>query len=206
MEQKHKVFISYHHANDQFYKEELLKINENYDIFIDKSVDTGDIDDNLSDESIRTKIRDEYLKDSTVTIVLVGTETWCRKHVDWEIYSSMYDGTVNKKSGILVINLPSTNSDNVTAGHGSDEKETIHPDITSWTTLDKSEYDKRYPYMPDRIIDNLLNHKAKISVVPWSLIENDPEALRTLIEFTNKDRQNAEYDISRSMRRQNCKS
>jgi len=204
MEQKHGVFISYHHANDQLHKEKLLQMNEDYDIFIDKSVDTGDIDENLSDESIRTKIRDEYLSDSTVTIVLVGVETWCRKHVDWEIYSSMYDGTVNKKSGILIINLPSTNSDNVTAGHGIEEKNLIHPSITSWTSLNKSEYDERYPHMPERIIDNLLTNKAKISVVPWSLIENDSEKLRTLIEFTNKDRQSAEYDLSRSMRRQNC--
>ena len=52
-------------------------------------------------------IRDNYLRNSTVTILLVGTETARRKHIDWEIYSSRYDGTVNKKSGILVINLPS---------------------------------------------------------------------------------------------------
>jgi len=204
MEQKHGVFISYHHVNDQFYKEQLLQMNEDYDIFIDKSVDTGDIDDNLSDESIRTKIRDEYLKDSTVTIVLVGVETWCRKHIDWEIYSSMYDGTVNKKSGILIINLPSTNSDNVTAGHGSEEKRLIHSNITSWTSLNRSEYDERYPHMPERIIDNLLTNKAKISVVPWSLIENNSENLRALIEFASRDRKCAEYDLSRSMRRQNC--
>ena len=73
-------------------------------LFIDTSVDTGGISDSLSDESIREKIRDEYLRDSTVTIVLVGTETKRRKHIDWEIYSSMYDGAVNKKSGVLVLN------------------------------------------------------------------------------------------------------
>ena len=53
-------------------------------------MDTGDISDELSDARIREKIRDEYLRDSTGTIVLVGTETKRRKHVDWEIYSSMY--------------------------------------------------------------------------------------------------------------------
>ena len=69
---KHKVFVSYHHANNQEYKEKLLELNELYDLFIDASVDTGDIDDNLDDETIRQKIRDEYLKDSTITVVLVG--------------------------------------------------------------------------------------------------------------------------------------
>ena len=98
----HKVFISYHHYRDQDYKDELVTFAEQHSIFIDASVDTGDVSDDLSDEKIREIIRDEYLRDSTVTIVLVGTGTKRRKHVDWEIYSSMYDGTVNKKSGILV--------------------------------------------------------------------------------------------------------
>ena len=86
---KHKVFISYHHTNDQWAKEALLKCNEENDIFINGSVDTGDISDDLSDEKIRKKIRDEYLRDTTVTILLVGTETKNRKHIDWELYSSM---------------------------------------------------------------------------------------------------------------------
>ena len=96
---KHRVFISYHHANDQYYKEELLRINDNYDLFIDASVDTGEVDESLTDQAIRTKIRDEYLRDSSVTLVLVGTETKNRKHVDWEIYSSMIDGSVNIGNG-----------------------------------------------------------------------------------------------------------
>ena len=104
----HRVFISYHHENDQYYKNYLVNIGSQYKIFLNYSVDTGDISDYLSDEAIREKIRDEYLRDSTVTIVLVGLETKGRKHVDWEIYSSMIDGKVNKKSGILVANLPST--------------------------------------------------------------------------------------------------
>ena len=102
----HKVFISYHHDNDQHHKDSLVTFGEQNQIFIDRSVDTDDISDGLSDESIRELIRDEYLRDSTVTIVLVGTETRHRKHVDWEIYSSMYDGRINKKSGILAIELP----------------------------------------------------------------------------------------------------
>ena len=126
MEQaKHKVFICYHHENDQGYKEALLRLNYAYDIFIDGSVDVGDIDERMDDAAIREKIRDDYLRDSTVTIVLVGTETKKRKHVDWEIYSSMYDGKVNKRSGVLVISLPSTYCTWFTAAHGDDEKRRI---------------------------------------------------------------------------------
>ena len=63
----HKVFISYHHENDQRYKDALVEFGHKNSIFIDESVDTGDISDDLNDESIREKIRDEYLRDSTVT-------------------------------------------------------------------------------------------------------------------------------------------
>lgn len=103
----HRVFISYHHDNDQRYKDKLVECAEANRLFIDESMDTVDIPVDLSDESIRKKIRDEYLGNSTVTIVLVGTETRRRKHVDWEIHSSMYDGSVNRRSGIVVITLPS---------------------------------------------------------------------------------------------------
>src|SRR5690554_5625983 len=99
---KHKVFISYHHMNDQDYKNSLCTLARMYNIFEDASVNTGGISDELTDQQIRTIIRDDYLRDSSVTIILVGTETKYRKHVDWEIYSSMYNGAKNKKSGILV--------------------------------------------------------------------------------------------------------
>ncbi|WP_205414904.1 TIR domain-containing protein, partial [Klebsiella pneumoniae] len=70
----------------------------------------GDIDEDEAPQKIREIIRDEYLRDTSVLILLVGTETKNRKHVDWELYSSMRDSTINKKSGILVVNLPSTNT------------------------------------------------------------------------------------------------
>ena len=56
---------------------------------VSKSVQIGDLDSKLKDETVRQKIRDEYLRDSTVTVVLIGTETWKRKHVDWEIGASI---------------------------------------------------------------------------------------------------------------------
>lgn len=158
--------------------------------------------DDLDDQSIREIIRDDYLRSSTVTIVLVGTETKNRKHVDWEIYSSMFDGKKNKKSGILVITLPETRCTHYTAAHGEDEKKKLYPETTSWTTLSsKSEYEERYPCLPARIIDNLLTHKAKISVTNWSVIVKDWSALEFLINATHDDKAKAEYDLTKPMRR-----
>lgn len=199
----HKVFINYHHRLDQDYKNYLVHMGDKHGIFLDRSVDTGDISDDLSDESIRMKVRDEYLRDSTVTILLVGLETKRRKHVDWEIYSSMIDGQVNEKSGILVVNLPSTRNILCTASH-SGEKEAVYTEIKNWVSIDsRAEYEHCYPYVPDRIIDNLLRHEAKISVTHWSKIENNPSALRFLIDAAFEDRGKCEYDLSRPMRRVN---
>ena len=195
----HKVFISYHHSNDQWYKNELVKFGER--ISVDRSVDTGNIPDEWTDEQIRQEIRDRYLRDSTVTIVLVGTETKQRKHVDWEIYSSMYDGSVNKQSGIVVINLPGI-SDNYDAAYGDPEKELLYPETTSWMHIKtRAEYERRYPYMPDRITDNLLKAGVTISVAPWKRINET--TLEFLIESAFSNRSNCEYDLSRSMRRTN---
>jgi len=200
----HKVFISYHHANDQWAKNQLQQWAEQYGLFIDVSVDTNDVNDNLPTESIRRIIRDDYLGDSSVTIVLVGTETKGRKHVDWEIYSSMYDGTVNKQSGILVVQLPSTKPTYWTAAHEI-EKTTVYAECTSWTTIsDRSEYERRYPYLPARIIDNLLAPKAKVSVTTWGRIESNLNNLVTMIDAAYDDRALCEYDLSRPMRSNNA--
>lgn len=197
---KHKVFISYHHANDQDYKDVLLELNNEYEIFIDASVDTGDIDDNLDAQTIRQKIRDEYLRDSTVTILLVGTGTKNRKYIDWELYSSMYNGLVNKKSGILVINLPTVQGD-ICAGHG---EQAYYPLISDWVNIDcRTEYENRNPYLPDRIIDNLLCKNVKISITNWNYIASNPEFLSELIDKTFNSRTSNEYDLSREMKKNN---
>lgn len=200
----HKVFISYHHGNDQGYKDALVDFGDRCSMFVDRSVDTGDIPDEWRDEQIRREIRDHYLRDSTVTILLVGKETRRRKHVDWEIYSSMYDGSVNKKSGIVVINLPGISDHLCNAPHGDAEKELLYPDVASWTHVNsRAEYERLYPYMPDRIIDNLMKPGVTISVTSWNRIHGSKERLEFLIEAAFGNRANCSYDLSQPMRRAN---
>ena len=206
---QHKVFISYHHKNDQFYKDTLSEFGERKGIFIDMSVDSGDISDDLDDQAIRRKIRDEYLRDSTVIIVLVGTETKTRKHIDWEIYSSMYDGSVNKQLGVLVIQLPSTQPSFYTAPHGDKEKTSIYPTSSTWEAITgRQKYEERYPYLPARIIDNLAQPAVKISVTQWDYITNrdeilDENKIKVLIDLAFQAKSSFEYDLSRKMRRNN---
>ncbi len=101
---RHRVFISFHH-DDQAYKDRFVQMMG--DGIVDESVDTGDIDDTgLKTARVRQKIRDEYIRDASVTIVLIGPCTWQRKHVDWEIGSSLRATRRNPRCGLLGILLP----------------------------------------------------------------------------------------------------
>jgi len=107
MIQRHKTFLSYHHYNDECYKSEFKRLFADiHDIIVPWDVEIGDIDPNHNTDTIRRRIRDEYLRDSTVTVVLIGTQTWQRKHVDWEIASSLRDTLRNPRSGLIGIFLP----------------------------------------------------------------------------------------------------
>ena len=105
---RHKVFISFHHA-DQNYKDSFARLMGNH--IVDESVEDGDIDDsNLNTDRIRQIIRDKFIADATVTVVLIGPCTWQRKHVDWEIGSSLRDTKNNSRCGLLGILLPNHTS------------------------------------------------------------------------------------------------
>lgn len=107
MTARHRVFVSYHHDNDQNYRNIFeLRFGNAYDVMVPGSVQLGDIAPDLTTETTRQKIRDEYLRDTSVTVVLIGTQTWQRKHVDWEIASSIRDTKHNPRSGLLGIFLP----------------------------------------------------------------------------------------------------
>ena len=147
MSNRHKVFVSYHHAGDEFYKQRFEQLfGKQFDVIVPGSVNDGDIDTSLPTETIRQKIRDEYLRDTSVTVVLVGSLTWQRKHVDWEIGSSIRHTEKNPRSGLLGILLPT------------------HPNYLSFPNYD--------PFtIPPRLYDNIVCEFAEI--YNWS--ENPTE-------------------------------
>lgn len=84
--------------------------------FIAKTVGVTDEDDFIdSDDTgyIMDRIRTEYLGDSSVTILLLGSCTWARRYVDWEIYSSLRSSKHSKVNGLLTIQLPSVSGTSV---------------------------------------------------------------------------------------------
>lgn len=103
MVDKHKVFVAFH-SDDKEYKERFERICK--DVIDTRSVQDGDIPDGIQTETTMQRIREDYLSDSTVTVVLVGKSTWQRKYVDWEIYSSLRITEKSRRSGLLGILLP----------------------------------------------------------------------------------------------------
>jgi hypothetical protein len=102
---KRKAFISYYHKDDEQKRIEFEKLTD--DIIVNKSVANNDIDSDNSDDYIKQLIQKEYLKDTTVLIVLIGNKTKCRKHVDWEISGALNFKVGNTYAGLVGLILPS---------------------------------------------------------------------------------------------------
>ena len=147
---KHKVFVSFHHE-DEDYKKAFVDMMEGN--IVDQSVEDGDIDDTRSStETIRQKIRDDFIRDATVTVVLIGPCTWQRKHVDWEIGSSLRDTRLNSRCGLLGILLPNHTNYGMTNYSSS--------------------------LIPPRLADNCGGHDPFARIYDWS---NDPKSVRRWI-------------------------
>jgi hypothetical protein len=99
----HKCFISYHSADknavDDF-------CNTFSGSFISRGIHMEeDIINSDNVEYVMQRIRQLYLQDSTVTIVLIGKCTWARRFVDWEVQASLRKPSDGYPNGLLAIQL-----------------------------------------------------------------------------------------------------
>ena len=146
-----KVFLSYHH-DDQRWKDKFVKWFG--DDIVDESVEYGDIDnENRTLEAILQEIREDYISDATVTVVLIGPCTWQRKYVDWEIVSSLRDTRSNPRCGLMGILLPN------------------HPDAR------KGKYDPRR--VPPRLADNVHGKDPYAKIYDWT---SDGRTMRSWVD------------------------
>jgi hypothetical protein len=203
---KHKVFISFKYTEDHYYKDKLVELSEKYGTFIDYSVGEGEISDNLSDEQIRRKIRDEFTKEATVTILLIGKNMNQSKFIDWEVHASMYDSDKNPQMGIVCINLPGINDGMIDC----DEiiKNNAYWRIYEWTSMPKTiEYqESRHRNAPRRIIDNLARENVSIPFINWELLfsngmQSASDLLQKLVDYAYEIRKKQLYDTSAPLRR-----
>lgn len=100
------VFVSYSHRLDQKEVDDFRqKFGSEKMVFSDRSLENQDLG-HLSDETIKNSYIKPKLRNSSVTIVLIGQETGGRWWVDWEIYYSLLKLNGNDRCGLLGILLP----------------------------------------------------------------------------------------------------
>lgn len=107
---RRKCFISYHHADGLEVEQFIQTFDHNCDVLIARGIGakmSGNIIASTNEEYIKSQIREKYLRDTSVTIVLVGRETWGRKFVDWEVGASLRNTPTASASGLMAITLPS---------------------------------------------------------------------------------------------------
>jgi len=100
---RHKCFISYHKADQK-------AVNDFCDQFEGSFIKRGivmedDIIDSNDTDYVMRRIRELYLQDSTVTIVLIGKCTWARRFVDWEVQASLRNPRDGYPNGLVAIQL-----------------------------------------------------------------------------------------------------
>ena len=196
---RHKVFISCYYNKGGHYKRLLEDWNESADIFVNESVQEHEIHDSYTDETIRRIIRDYYIRDSTVTIVLCGPETRTRKFVDWELHATMYDTQKNPKGGILVISLPSADNCEYTAPGD----EYLVPDAYRYRTGHCQDWlEEHFPDLPDRLFWNVMDG-VPITIVDWETVYRNREVLGRLIDSAFQRRKTNEYMNDMPLRRRN---
>lgn len=110
----HKCFISYK-KEDLYYREKIDKLFYKGNV-INKGLDT--VIESEDGDYIMRKIREDYLKDSTVTLFLIGEHSSENEGIDVdgrdinyfikkELQSSLYNRSGNTRNGILGVVIPS---------------------------------------------------------------------------------------------------
>ncbi len=154
---KRNVFISYYHRDDQLKRQEFDNLFR--DLIINQSVMMDEINGENSDDYIHRLINEGYMKDTTVLVVLLGPNTKCRKHVDWEISGALNRKVGERYAGLLGLRLPT------------------HPEYGTGTDYQRDNY-------PVRLAENLNSGYAVLG--DWS---ENRRAIQDLIElaFTNRN-------------------
>lgn len=109
---KRRVFVS-HYSGDRIEVDNFINyfanIHSLFTPYVLGANNNDDFIDSMNTDYVMNRIREKYLKDSTVTIVLLGSCTHSRRYIDWEIKSSLRQGNYIP-NGLIGIVLPGQNN------------------------------------------------------------------------------------------------
>lgn len=132
-----------------------------------------DFIDSTNPEYVMSQIRSKYLKDTTVTIVLVGSCTHSRRYVDWELKTSLRRGSFTP-NGVMGFLLPSQG-----------DKAYLPPRFEDNLSKDNEDCYARYlpyPSSEDKLAEWVEDaHSARIDRV--DLIVNNSEMMKYNVKY-----------------------
>ncbi|UCI21347.1 TIR domain-containing protein [Mesorhizobium sp. B2-1-8] len=107
-----KCFVSYHHDNQDEVSAFVRTFHHEQGAFTGRGLGlvegmAADIVDSNDTDYVMRRIREVYLRGSSVTLVMLGNCTWSRRYVDWEIQASLRQDRNIVPNGLLAIKLPS---------------------------------------------------------------------------------------------------
>lgn len=111
---RHKCFVSYHHADQAAVQRFIAEFDQGEDIFIARGITMPeDVIDSQDPDYVMSRIRELFLRDSTVTIVLIGRCTYARRFVDWEVQASLRQPAAGLPNGLMAVLLDRTATEGV---------------------------------------------------------------------------------------------
>jgi len=105
---RRRVFISFYQGHRQEVEDFVRQFATLAGVFTPYALGVSENDDFINStnpEYVMSRIREKYLLDTTVTIVLVGSCTHSRRYVDWELKTSLRRGEYTP-NGVMGIILP----------------------------------------------------------------------------------------------------
>jgi hypothetical protein len=136
---KRRVFIS-HHQSDNIevnkFIDDFSNIHKVFTPYVLGANSNYEMIDSSNPAYVMSQIRQKYLQDSTVTIVLIGSCTHSRRYIDWEIKSSLRQSETELPNGLIGILLPSMGS----SGHLPDRLK------ANWNKENKDSFARYYKY------------------------------------------------------------
>ena len=107
---RRQCFISYHKADDAAVQRFVDRFDNVHDTFIRRAIlMPEEIVNSGDDDYVIGQIRQRFIGDSTVSIVMVGQCTWSRKFIDWEVQASLRQPANGLPNGLMAVLLdPST--------------------------------------------------------------------------------------------------
>jgi hypothetical protein len=166
---KRNVFISSFHADQAEVDSFIYNCTKVAKIFTAKALGTFDNEDFIDSDNpeyVMSQIREKYIGDASITIVLVGKCTHSRRYVDWEIKSSLRRGQ-SLPNGLLAYVLPSA---------------TPPPGEPRWS--------RKWPHVPPRLAANWNYEHQDLCYARYYEMPPSTDDVRRNVEAAFLDRTN----------------